>query len=208
MYGSGIINPDKDNILCGDNVADLTGFDITVENGVFAGMMKFDKTSEHPVAVAMDKGEIYGDFKRKMWLNVSSYMNDIKKSKVHLYPGIFAEDGEAIAHFLDTRKPSISIKETEGFTSIYCGSKFLSADVIKEIARFAGCHIYSDTDDVLYANNDYVAIHAAKSGVKTINLPSEASAYEVYEDKYYSNISKTITLDMLKGETKMFRLEK
>jgi len=208
MYGSGIINPDKDNILSGDNVADLTGFDITLENGVFAGMMKFDKTSEHPVAVAMDKGEIYGDFKRKMWLNVSSYMNDIKKSKVHLYPGIFAEDGEAIAYFLDTRKPSISIKEADGFTSIYCGSKFLSADVIKEIARFAGCHIYSDTDDVLYANNDYVAIHAAKSGIKTINLPKEASAYEVYEERYYSKDSKTITFDMLKGETKMFRIDK
>ncbi len=208
MYGAGLINPDRDDILSPANVTELTGFDISMEDGVFAGMMKFDKTSEHPVAKAMDKGEIYGDFKRKMWLNVSSYMNDIKKSKVHLYPGIFAEDGEAIAHFLDTKKPSLSVKKHDGFTSVYCGSKFLSADVIKEIARFAGCHIYSDTDDVLYANNDYVAIHASKSGTKKIHLPCTASAFEEYEEKYYSQNSEYIELDMLKGETKMFRLDK
>lgn len=208
MYGSGFINPDADKIVSGDNVSDLTGFDIEVADGIFAGMMKFRKDSENPIARAMDKGEIYGDFKRKMWLNVSSYMNDIKKSKVHLYPGIYATDGESIAYFLDTRKSSINIKKTNGFTSIYCGSKFLSADVIKEIARFAGCHIYSETDDVLYANKDYVAIHASKSGAKKLKLPCVASAQEVYEEKYYSNCSDCIELDMLKGETKMFRLDK
>ena len=207
MYGSGLINPDKDDVLSPANVSDLTGFDISMENGVFAGMMKFSKTSENPIAKAMDKGEIYGDFKRKMWLNVSSYMNDIKKSKVHLYPGLFAEDGEAIAHFLDSKKPSLSIKEMDGFTSIYCGSKFLSADVIKEIARFAGCHIYSDTDDVIYVNKDYVTIHAAKSGTKTIHLPKKASAFELYEEKYYSENSDSIICEMLKGETKMFELK-
>ena len=207
MYGSGLINPDKDDMLSPANVSELTGFDISMEDGVFAGMMKFDKTSENPIAKAMDKGEIYGDFKRKMWLNVSSYMNDIKKSKVHLYPGLFAEGGESIAYFLDSRKSSINIKECDGFTSIYCGSKFLSADVIKEIARFAGCHIYSDTDDVIYANKDYVTIHAAKSGTKTIHLPKKASAFEVYEEKYYSENSDSIVVEMLKGETKMFELK-
>ncbi len=207
MYGSGLINPDRDDMLSPANVSDLTGFDITMEDGIFAGMMKFCKTSENSIAKAMDKGEIYGDFKRKMWLNVSSYMNDIKKSKVHLYPGLFAEDGESIAYFLDSRKSSINIKECDGFTSIYCGTKFLSADVIKEIARFAGCHIYSDTDDVLYVNKDYVTIHAAKSGTKTIHLPKKASAFEVYEEKYYSENSESIVVEMLKGETKMFELK-
>ena len=207
MYGSGLINPDKDDMLSPANVSELTGFDISMEDGVFAGMMKFSKASENPIAKAMDKGEIYGDFKRKMWLNVSSYMNDIKKSKVHLYPGLFAEGGESIAYFLDSRKSSINIKECDGFTSIYCGSKFLSADVIKEIARFAGCHIYSDTDDVIYANKDYVTIHAAKSGTKTIHLPKKASAFELYEEKYYSENSESIVVEMLKGETKMFELK-
>jgi hypothetical protein len=155
----------------------------------------------------MDKGEIYGDFKRKMEANASTYAFRIKNSHVSLYPALYAEDGECIAHFLDNGSGALNIKQTDGFTSIYCGTKYLSADVIKEIARFAGCHIYIDTEDVLYANRDYITLHASSSGKKVIRLPQRASAFEVYEEKYYSEDSDVIVLDALKGDTYMFELK-
>ena len=124
-----------------------------------------------------------------------------------IFKALYAEDGECIAHFLDNGSCALNLKWTDGFTSIYCGTKYLSADVVKEIARFAGCHIYIDTEDVLYANRDYITLHASSSGRKVIRLPRKASAYELYEEKYYSKNSDVIDLDALKGETYMFELK-
>ena len=78
---------------------------------------------------------------------------------------------------------------------------------MREIARFAGCHIYNEAGDVLYANRKYVAISATYSGIHNIKLPGKFSAYEVYEEKYYSHNSNSIDVEMLKGETKMFRID-
>jgi len=207
LYGQGLINLDRDEPLAVSNMEELIGFKMRMEDEAFLGMFKFDKASEHEIAVAMDKGEIYGDFKRKMAANASTYAYRIKTSHVTLYPALYAEDGECIAHFLDNGSQAVNIKQTDGFTSIYCGTKYLSADVVKEIARFAGCHIYIDTEDVLYANHDYITLHASSSGHKVIRLPRKASAYELYEGKYYSTDSDVIELDVLKGETYMFELK-
>ena len=66
---------------------------------------------------------------------------------------------------------------------------------------------YTENNDVLYANNNYVVVHAARSGDKVIKLPKQASAYEVYEEQYYSENSAEIRCTMYKGETKMFELK-
>lgn len=74
----------------------------------------------------------------------------------------------------------VSVKRQSGYTSIYCASKYLSADVIREIARFAGCHIFCESDDVLYVNSNYITFHAASSGEKTITLPARGGAFRRY----------------------------
>lgn len=208
LYAQGLINPDREKKLSEDNMSSLMGIDIEMVNGVFSGKMKFDKTSENPVALAMDMGEIYGDFSRKLWLNCSSYMNDVRKCKVDLYPGLYARDGdgESIAHFLDTGAPSITIKDNGDFTAVYYASKHISANIVRELSRMAGVHIYCDSDDVLYANNSYLTFHAATSGKKRITLPKTETLKEVYSGKVYAKNSSTCEFELLKGETLMFEI--
>ena len=100
----------------------------------------------------------------------------------------------------------LTLKEQDGFTSIYCGTKYLSCDVIKEIARFAGCHIYSETEDVFYANRNYITIHASEGGLKTIKLPGKYDIYDVYDEKFAVKESEEIQIEMYKGETRMFEI--
>lgn len=207
LYGAGAVNPDRENILSAENITELTGIRMAQNNDVVSAKFKFTPEGDS-LSVGVDRGDIHGDFKRKMWANASSYMNRIKTCKVNLYPEFYADDDEALcaARLLETGHPALSVKEADGFTSIYCASRYLGADVLRAIARFAGCHIYTDTEDVLYANQTYVVLHAASSGEKTVHLPQKASAYEVYEDKYYSHDSNVIQFALLKGETKMFEL--
>ena len=209
LYASGLINPDADIKLAAANIENLTGFAMGCLDGVYSGMFKMNRNSDNSIVAHLDLGEIYGDFTRKMWANCSSYMNRIKTSRVNLYPCYYAEDANAenIAYFLDSGKPALSIREYDGFTSIYCGSKYLSAEMIREIARYAGCHIYCDTEDVLYVNRNYLTFHAASGGTKVVHLPKECDVYELYQEKYYGKQTNVITFDILKGETLMFWLK-
>lgn len=207
MYASGVINPDRTEMFSEKNMTDLIGIDIKRSDGIFSGMFKFYSADKGFIAGGLDKGEIYGDFKRKMWANCSSYMGRIKTSRVNLYPCFYAEDSSAenSAYFLDSGKAALSIKALDGFTSVYCGSKYLSADVVRRIAEFAGCHIYCRTNDVLYANKNYITFHAASSGRKTIYLPHESSVTECYSRKSLGKKVKEFSFDILKGETLMFK---
>ena len=206
MYGSGVINPDAQNVFDVANMEKLTGISMGMENVVRSGKFKFQ--GEHEIARRLDKGEIYGDFVRKMWANACTYLPRIKLSQVNLYPHLYADDEQAepIAYFLHSGKPAVSIKKADGFTSVYCGSKYLSANIVREIARFAGCHIYSNNGDVLYANKNYITIHASASGKKTLHLPDKKDLYEVYTEQYYGRGTDEITFEMLKGQTLMFKV--
>ncbi len=132
-----------------------------------------------------------------------------KNSRNVLYPGLWCTDSDAdtIAYNCETGMPAISIKKQEGYTSVYCASRYVGTDVIRGIAEFAGCHIYSGTEDVTYIGRNYITIHASSTGEKQISLSKPASAYEVYENKYYSNNSSVIVANMKFGETKTFELK-
>ena len=207
MYASGCINPDNTEIFGAHNISDFTGINTVMNDEVVRGKFKFLKDNDM-FCEGLDKYDIYGDFKRKMWANASGDMTRIKTSRVHMYPEFYADDEDAktCAYILENKHPALSVKECDGFTSIYCASKYLSSDVVRNIARFAGCHIYCDSDDVLYANKHYVAIHGTKSGTKTIKLPKKCKATEVYENKVYCEDGDTIIFNLNKGETKMFEI--
>ena len=205
LWASGVINPDAPKIQSEENVADLVGMKIKAEDAVRYG--KFKITGES-FTKNLDRGEIYGEFTRRMWANASSYTARVRSAKVFLCPAYTADDCDAenLGYFLDTASPALSVKKCDGYTSIYCGSKYLSADVLCEIARYAGCHIYEETGDVIYANRQYVTHHAASSGKKTITLPKRMLVSDAYTDESFG-ITDKIELDVLRGETRMFRLE-
>ena len=77
-------------------------------------------------------------------------------------------------------EPGVAYKEMKDWRSLYVGAPNTPAHVLREIARFAGVHIYSEEDDVLYANRCFVGLHTVKGGAKTISLPYPRPVYEVY----------------------------
>lgn len=206
LWANGVINPDAERIQGAENVADLVGMSIKEEDAVRYG--KFKVTGES-FTKNLDRGEIYGDFKRRMCANASSYTARVRSSKVFLTPAYTANDEKAenLGHFLDTGAPALSVKECDGYISVYCGSKYVSADILREVARFAGCHIYEESGDVIYANRRYLTHHAASSGKKIIRLPEVVRVTDAYTGEDFG-VTDRITLDVIKGDTTMLRLDK
>ena len=75
-----------------------------------------------------------------------------------------------------------------------------------QFGRSAGCHIYTDSDDVLYAGKNCICIHASTDGEKKIKLPKSCSLHELYEKRYYSHDSSEGVFNMECGETLTFEI--
>ena len=206
LYGAGIMNPDRTPSLNPLYSGELIGMKLEVTDGVYDG--RFKVSGEHEIAKWLLDDVYYGNFDRKMRYNSSGYRGKVREIENNLLPLITVCDGEAetVGYFADSGKPALSVKDTGDFTSVYCGSKYVSCDVVRAVAAFAGCHIWSETSDVFYANRNYVTFHAASGGEKVIRLPRIGTASEVYEGKVYAEHSREIRFSIKRGETKMFRI--
>lgn len=79
---------------------------------------------------------------------------------------------------------------------------------VNELRAFCetnGVHIYCETDDIIYVNENYICIYAVTEGEKTLDLGRERAVSELLAGNYQDN-TDTITVEMQKGETKLFRL--
>ena len=134
----------------------------------------------------------------------------VSRWDTYLYPLFHSADPEAknLAYFLTSGYPAVSIKECDGYTSILYGSKFLKSDIVRAVAKYAGVHVYLDSDDVLYANANYLTLHSSETGKKLLKFQNEVSLYEVYEEKLYADGVTELWVDTEIGDTKMFRVTK
>jgi hypothetical protein len=88
-------------------------------------------------------------------------------------------------------RPGFVIKEFPNWKSIYSAAPNLPAGVLREIAKYAGVHVYNDEGDVIYATKDLLAIHTAAGGHREIQLPMIVP--QVYN--LFSNIMISIETD-------------
>jgi hypothetical protein len=76
--------------------------------------------------------------------------------------------------------------------------------LLRELARYAGVHIYSEAEDVLYADRHFVALHTVRSGAKTIRLPHAADVWELYADRQVASSVTEFTDTMEAGNTHLY----
>ena len=62
---------------------------------------------------------------------------------------------------------------TDGWISVFTAATGLPGNLWRNLARFAGAHIYSEINDVLLASGEVVGLHSIQSGPKKIQLPQE-----------------------------------
>ena len=82
----------------------------------------------------------------------------------------------------------------------------INPTALREMMTVHDIHCYCDTNDVLYANKNYITFHASHGGEKIIKLPRKATVAEVYDGETYAESSSEIRFKIKRGETKMFRL--
>ena len=77
---------------------------------------------------------------------------------------------------------------------------------LKAFCKANGVHIYCETEDIVYVNENYVCIYAVTAGEKTLDLGRERNVSELLGGTYCGK-TDAFTVEMQKGETRLFRLE-
>ena len=78
-------------------------------------------------------------------------------------------------------------------------------EVLRAFLRQSGVHIYCETDDILYVNENHIALHAVEAGVKTLRFRTAVALAPLLGGKPACRGS-TVKIPMEKNETALFEI--
>ena len=204
VYASGIIDPDSEKRFSVEHISELTGIKMAMLPEKHHTKYRVKNTA-CGIFDKLNKRRIYGVNDRAYASNILVVVKDIT---TFACPVFYAADEKAqtAAAFLTNGLPAVSVKDCGGYRSVFCGSKILNADIVREAARFAGCHIWCESGDVVYASDNYLCIHASSDGEKQLYFKHACSPCEVYEKRYYGENVSELAVHMVTGQTLTFSL--
>jgi len=97
-------------------------------------------------------------------------------------PVFFVDDPEAtpLGHLRDGGEVAFALREHESWRSVYVSMLNFGPQLLRNLTRYAGAHVWCDSDDVVYANSSMVCLHTASAGHKTITLPRPAVVTDLW----------------------------
>lgn len=97
-------------------------------------------------------------------------------------PVFFADDPEAkaLGTLRDGGETGFALRDHGTWKSMYLAMHCFGAGLLREIARFAGAHVWCESGDVVYANRSMLCLHTAENGPRTISLPAPAVVTDLW----------------------------
>ncbi len=205
LYAPGFLNPDRERVMDNANMEDLIGMRVGRIDHTCSPRFRLTDLS-HPAVRYGVQDRRYGYIDRDVHSNV--WLENVL-APAYMNPGFYIDDEsvQVLGTYCEMGLPAYALKEMDGWTSVYCAPQILRSELIASLAEYAGCHLYNTQDDVIYANANFVTIHASFKGEHTIRFPRPVSPYEVYEKRYCGHNVTEIVVDMRLGDTRMFSLK-
>lgn len=203
LYAPGFVNFDRETPMDTANISELTGMQVNCINETHS--VKFRITDpKHPALRYAVPDRFYGWIDREVCSTI--WVGSVLDVPF-LNPCFTIEEGEGVTvlgRYCIDGKPALAMKDTGDFLSIYCTTQILRAELLTSLAEYAGCHIYGYEDDCIYANENFVNIHAENTGRHVLHFRHKCSPYEIYEGKYYGKDIDTLALELYRGQTLTF----
>ncbi len=102
----------------------------------------------------------------------------------------------------------VTVRGEGDYAAVFATAMNLPADLWRNIARYAGAHVYCESNDVFLADNRVVALHSLKSERKRIALPETYAVKDLITGKSFSNGTNEIVFDLTGPDTRVFLIEK
>ncbi|HEY3418708.1 MAG TPA: hypothetical protein VGM23_17675, partial [Armatimonadota bacterium] len=142
------------------------------------------------------------------WTTISDFDHPITRglahdltygSNVRLGPSFYVDDPEATILgkrllFQGRHEPALAVKEFGNYRSIYSASPLLPADLLRNIARYAGCHVFTEENDVIMSGRGLITYHTAAPGSRTLKLPQPATVYDLFTGEMLGENTNAVVL--------------
>ena len=179
-----------------DSAAELTGFSfdwLDINDPRSVQITDFD----HPITAGLAENTFFG--------SPLAYGPLMTPSDGHHLGSCHGRSGKARAGLAvkDFRKTG---SDSEGWISVFSATVPLPADLWRSLARFAGAHVYSQTNDILLASREVVGLHSIKSGPKEILLPEMMSVRDLVSGESMGNLDR-IAFTLQAPQTRVFGLQ-
>lgn len=92
------------------------------------------------------------------------------------------------------------------YAAVFTAATTIPADMWRNLARYAGAHVYTESNDIVMANKSLVALHSLQSGRKRITLPGLFRVTDVVTGQEYSPATNEIIFDHESPDTHVFLL--
>ncbi len=107
--------------------------------------------------------------------------------------------------FLRSDAVGLARKRHQGWTSVFSSAPCLPSNLLRELFRQAGVHIYAEEGDVIYANRSMLAVSASSSGTKVLTLPKAGILVDALDGtSLKTDAEGRVTLALKRHETRIF----
>ncbi len=111
-----------------------------------------------------------------------------------------------LAHYADGAVAAAMLAYGKG-RIIFSAVPAAPVALYKLAAKIAGVHLYSDTDDALYASGEFLVLHTRTAGRKRLRLPRQvAQVTEVFTGEIMARQAQEIAVDLAGKTTAVYRL--
>jgi len=96
--------------------------------------------------------------------------------------------------------------ERDGALSVFSSVPRLPAGLLRAVAKKAGVHLYIDTEDIVWASHDLLAISVNQPGPRDVRLPRPRRVVDLWTGQVVAEHADTFTTDVPENGTALFRL--
>ena len=197
FYAPGYLN---DNGMDVNNVSKVTGINIQIKPDVKELLQMTVNNPAHPLSANLQGT----NFKIDMWDGVRDIHPDI------IQPVFYVDDAKAqtLAAYPDG-KTAWAARDFGNYKSVYSAVPFLNVQAIRNIAKYAGVHLYSEEDIVMGADNRLLMLTNGyeKKRIFTINLPEIKTVKDAFSGEIISHGKQNFVLEMATPETRILLME-
>lgn len=93
------------------------------------------------------------------------------------------------------------------WASVFTTAVPIPAEVWRGLARFAGTHVYCETNDIVMADSSVVGLHSIQTGHKEIRLPGRYKVIDLISGERLADRADRIEFELEAPETRVFLLQ-
>ncbi|MHB9134458.1 MAG: hypothetical protein ACYDBB_25580 [Armatimonadota bacterium] len=149
----------------------------------------------HPIAQALPASTIYGD---------SQPYGPILIPAENAVETAGAESLGWATTFWGINRPGLLVKDHGTHKIAWSVAVPLPANLLRELARYGGCNVWCEEDDVILASDSIAAVHSVKAGSRTLHFPTPRTVWNLLTGEKLGDGLREITVHITPPQTSIF----